>query len=94
MNTTWLDETSDTPAVIRHGDGDGDDPATYVTVTLELPDDSEIEGSVSVVAEPVTPDAMARLIVRAALGAAAAHGTDTWIALQQLLASTPPRSNT
>lgn len=92
MSTTWLDETSDTPAPIRHGDGDGEDPATYVTVTLEMPDDSEIEGSVSVVVDP-TPDAMARLIVRAALAAAAAHGTDTWIALQQLLVPTPPRSS-
>lgn len=92
--TTWLDETSDTPAVIRHGDGDGDDPYTYVTVLLEFPDDTEIEGSVSVTTTPVAADDMARLIIRAALGAAAAHSTDTWIALQQLLAPTTPRSST
>ena len=67
--TTWLDKTSDTPAVNRYGDGEGEDPATYVTVLVELPDDSEIEGSVSVVAGRVAPDDMARLIVRAALAA-------------------------
>jgi hypothetical protein len=70
----------------------GDDESTHVHVGI-VTDDHHFGGSANAYAD-VTPDELAGLIVRAALGAAAAHGTDTWIALQQLLAPAPPRSST
>ncbi|NUT53698.1 MAG: hypothetical protein HOV94_41375 [Saccharothrix sp.] len=85
MSRIWIDETSDTPIVIDHEDDDGGDEEfeTHVHVTIYRADDTRVTASSAVDGE-ATPDQVARLILQAALGAAAAHGTDTWIALQAL----------
>ncbi|GLZ36232.1 hypothetical protein Lesp02_84190 [Lentzea sp. NBRC 105346] len=72
-------------------DGDGEDGTVYVHVGIINADGEQCSGSATAPME-ITADEVARLIVRAALGAAAAHSTDTWIALQQLLASEPRSS--
>lgn len=75
---------------VDHDEGDGEG-TTHVHVGIITGDGKQFGGSANAYDE-ATPDEVARLIVRAALGAAAAHGTDTWIALQQQLAPTtePP----
>lgn len=90
-----IDELGDNPVVIDDGpdDGDGEDGVTSVHVSIYNPDGTWRSASANVPDE-ITADQLAVLIRDAALGAAAAHGTDTWIALQQLLAPTEPRSST
>lgn len=89
---TYIDELSDNPIVIDD-DGDGEDGTTHVHVGIIDDDGHQFGGSANAYSD-TTPDDVAHLIVRAALGAAAAHGNDTWIALQQLLAPATPRSST
>ncbi|MDX8050418.1 hypothetical protein SK571_13585 [Lentzea sp. BCCO 10_0798] len=85
-------DTDETPIdVTPEADEDGgDDNSTHVHVGIVTADGHHLGGSATAYDE-TTADDIAALIVRAALGAAAAHGTDSWIALQQLLAPTAPR---
>lgn len=82
-------DVDDIPIVteIDH-DEDGDDGTVYIHVGIVNSDGNQCSGSAAAHPE-LTPDDIARMIIRAALGAAAAHSTDTWIALQQQLAQPP-----
>ncbi|ROP36270.1 hypothetical protein [Saccharothrix texasensis] len=79
------DELPDIPVMVdRDDDGDGDDGTTHVNVAIHRPDGSYLSASATVDGE-ADADRLACLILRAAQGAAAAHGTDTWIAVQSLI---------
>lgn len=79
--TTDVDDT-----VITTGAGhdeDEEDATTHVGVFVHLVGGLNLNASAALEGQ-ATDDQVARLILRAALGAAQLHGTGAWIALQQL----------